>query len=352
MTSGVTCLLPAAEGAWRDLLADRSEALVFHHPAWLRALCSAQGYEPLVLGHHDATGALDGVLPLVARRGWITGRRLVSLPHTPVAGPIAANRETAVALFSAALEHARERGVRLELKTGNGVLDEACAGIRRIPWSTTFVLELPDNGDDIRFGTGRNHRRLAWRVRKAEREGVKLRDADSEADLRRWYDLYLEAMRVHAVPPRPLRFFLALWSGLRPAGLLRLVLAERDGRLLAGSIFLLFGSTMSYAFNGRRADGAASSNDLIQWHAIHEAVRAGFHRYDLGEVERGNPGLAQFKAKWGAASEPLYRYLDPPLKPRSDLRNLERARHLGDMVWRRLPLAATARVGDLVYRRL
>src|SRR6266516_4307639 len=185
MTSEVTCLRPAAEGAWRDFLADRPEAQVFHHPAWLRALCSAEGYEPLVLGHHDATGALDGVLPLVARRGWITGRRLVSLPHTPVAGPVAVSREAATALCAEALERARELGARLELKTANGLLDETCAGIRRTPWSTTFVLELPDVPEDIRFGTGRNHRNLAWRVRKSEKAGVKLRDADGEADLRR-----------------------------------------------------------------------------------------------------------------------------------------------------------------------
>ena len=62
--------------------------------------------------------------------------------------------------------------------------------------------------------------------------------------------------------------------------------------------------------------------------------------------------FAQFKAKWGAASEPLFRYVDPPLNARSDMRNLERARHLGDAIWRRLPLAATARMGDMVYRHL
>jgi hypothetical protein len=352
MTSEVTCLGPEAEDAWRDFLADRSEALVYHHPAWLRVLCAAEGYEPLVLAHHDAAGALDGVLPLVARRGWITGRRLVSLPHTPVAGPLAANREAATALCAAALEHAREIGARLELKTGNGVLDETCAGIRRIPWSTAFVLELPDDPEKIRFGGGDNHRRIAAAVRKSGKEGVKLRDANSEADLRRWYKVYLETMRAHTVPPRPLHFFLALWVDMRPAGLLRLVLAERGGQLVAGSIFLHFGSTMLYAYNGRRAGGVLSSNDLIQWHAIHDAVRAGFHRYHLGEVEHDQPGLAAFKAKWGAAPEPLYRYVDPPLNARSDVRNLERARHVGDMIWRRLPLAATARVGEVVYRRL
>lgn len=353
MTSDVTCLGPAAHEAWQDFLADQPEALVFHHPAWLRALCSAQGYEALVLGHHDAAGALDGVLPLVDRSGWITGRRLVSLPHTPVAGPVAANREAAAALCSAALERARELGARLELKTANGLLDETCAGMRRTPWSITFVLELPDDPKDIRFGTGRHYRKIAWSIRKAGKEGVRIRDARSEADLRRWYELYLATMRVHAVPPRPLRYFLALWAGLRPAGMLRLVLAERDGRLLGGSIFLLFGSTVCYAFNGCRTDARSlRPNDLIQWHTIHEAVRAGFRRYDLGEVERDDPGLAQFKAKWGATPEPLFRYLDPPLNGRSDTRNLERARHWADGIWRRLPLSATARVGDVVYRRL
>jgi hypothetical protein len=60
-----------------------------------------------------------------------------------------------------------------------------------------------------------------------------------------------------AAPALP--FFEAIWELLRPAGLMRLLLAEQivDGErcVLAGSMLVMFGSTVSYAFNARLREG-------------------------------------------------------------------------------------------------
>jgi len=338
---------------WEAFVAARAEALIYHHPAWLDAVVAAHGYQALVLGHEDQSGLLDGVLPLLRKRGLLTGRRLVSLPHTPVAGPLVARPDVAARLAAAALERARASGARLEIKTGAQGLVGGGSSLSATPWSTTYVLALPEDPAAVRFGNSRNHGRIKWAVGKSHKEGVALREAGSEADVRAWHALYLETMRQHAIPPRPLAFFAVLWDRLAGPGMLRLLLAERDGVLLAGSIFLMYGSTVFYAFNGRRADALhLRPNDLIQWKAIHDAARAGFRRYDFGEVEDDQHGLAEFKAKWGAVAEPLCRLVDPPLDAAGHHGALERLRHVGRRAWRRLPLPATARVGDLVYRHL
>jgi CelD/BcsL family acetyltransferase involved in cellulose biosynthesis len=350
---GLVELGPADEREWETLLATCPDALVFHHPAWLRALRAAYGYAPVVLGHRDAAGTLDGVLPLVPKRGIITGRRLVSLPHTPVAGPVARDQATATKLAIAALARGRAAGMGVELKTRAGALDRN-GGLVGAPWSTTYVLSLPEDPEALRFGNARNHRRIRWAVGKAARDGVAIREAVTEADLRAWYVLYVEAMRAHAVPPRPFRFFTALWGQLRPAGMVRVLLAERDGRLLSGSVFLLYGGTVFYAYNGRRREDLAHRpNAMIQWQAIHDAARAGFRRYDLGEVEDDQPGLAEFKKGWGAEPEPLFRHLDGPRRTHGGRRRaLERTGVARRRLWQRLPLPATRAIGDLVYRYL
>jgi CelD/BcsL family acetyltransferase involved in cellulose biosynthesis len=341
---------PADRQRWEAFVDGHEDALVYHHPAWLDALVAAQGYRPCVLGHVGPGGALDGVLPLLRRRGLLTGKRLVSLPHTPVAGPLANGPEAGAALAAAALERARAGGARLEIKTA---ASSAGGGLPATAWSTTYVLRLPEDPAAVRFGNSRNHGRIKWAVGKARKEGVTAREARSPDDVRRWHRLYLETMRSHAIPPRPQRFFLVLWETLASRGMLRLLLAERDGELLAGSIFLTYGSTVAYAFNGRRRDALPlRPNDLIQWQAIHDAARAGFRRYDFGEVEDDQVGLAEFKGKWGAEPKQLWRLVHPPLGVAGDQRTLERARHVGRKAWRRLPLPATARVGDVVYRRL
>ncbi|MDP8908977.1 MAG: GNAT family N-acetyltransferase [Chloroflexota bacterium] len=344
----------ADEARWEAFLSMREDACVFQHPAWMRVLRGACGYSPLVLGHLNADGELDGVLPLVRKNGWATGRRLVSLPHTPLAGPAAASDDVAKTLLAAALGHARASKARLEVKVRASASPREAPGLVSSPRSMSYVLELPADAGLLRFGSSRHHRRVKWAVGKAANAGVSLRDATSHDDLRRWHALYLETMRAHAVPPRPLGFFAEMWREMKPRGLMRLLLAERHGRLVAGSILLSYASTVFYAFNARGAEAfSLGANYLIQWHAIHDAARAGFRRYDLGEVEADQGGLAEFKRKWGARPEQYSRWQWPPQhERRSRGSGYERIARALRPAWQRVPLVATARVGDLVYRRL
>ncbi len=147
-----------------------------------------------------------------------------------------------------------------------------------------------------------------------------------------------------------------MWDVLRPRGLMRLLVAERNRRLIAGSLYLTFGSTVFYAFNGcRRSELHLRPNDLIQWHAIETFQREGFREYDLGEVSTGNDGLADFKAKWGADERQLFRFYYPP--PRVERLEEPSVDSLGPQKilaagWRRVPLGVTAALGDAVYRFL
>jgi len=141
--------------------------------------------------------------------------------------------------------------------------------------------------------------------------------------------------------------------------MMQLLLAERQTvrsqRIIAGSIFLMFGRTVSYAFGGsRRGDLSLRPNDLIQWQAINEACRSGFRFFDFGEVPEGHDDLARFKSKWGSEPLRLYRYYYPAY---TDLENgsVEFGGYLELLkktVWRRLPLTATAWLGDRLYKYL
>jgi hypothetical protein len=197
-------------------------------------------------------------------------------------------------------------------------------------------------------------------VRKAEREGLRVRAAESEGDVRAWFRLYLDANRWHGQPSRPYRLFGSLWELLAPIGAMTLLLVERgerDGQLIAGSVLLKHNQSVFYVFNGRRRDALSlRPNDLLQWHAMRDAAAAGFRHYDFGEVETVNTSLAEFKAKWGTEARPLYRYHAPPLPDRQPGYGAVEARgplrSLALAAWRRLPLAITAYAGERMYRYL
>jgi len=251
-----------------------------------------------------------------------------------------------------------EKNTMLQLKVAKPIEDGLLDGLVCIAWRMTYVLELPARPEMIRFGNSRNHTRIKQRVSKAVKLGVMVRHAETKKDLKAWYNLYLETMRWHAVPPRPYRLFRGFWDNLRPHKM-RLLLAQqgpkKDAKFLAGSIFLMHGKTVFYAFNGRRRDELSlQPNYAILWQAIVDACREGYRNFDLGEVTEENAGLAEFKGKWAGKPKWLNRYYYPA--PREAVSRKTESNGLispfVEAVWRRLPLTATALLGNCVYRFL
>jgi CelD/BcsL family acetyltransferase involved in cellulose biosynthesis len=349
---------PCTDPRWDAFVGGHPDGLIYHRSRWLQIIEKVYARQPLCLACEGPGGDYDGVLPLFRADGLLMGRRFSSLPHTPVAGPLVRSDTAAAALMREARDRVdREPGTWLQLKLPSAPSDGLGDGLVVLPGQETYVLELPERVDDLRFGDARNHARLRWSVRKAAKENLEVRTAENRADLEGWYRLYLDTMRWHTVPPRPFRFFEAAWELLRPEGLMRLLLAEKvtptGGRIVAGSIFLLSGRTVLYAFSGwRREDLGQRANDAIQWRAIHDACREGYRRYDFGEVEEHNQGLAAFKSKWGGRPHRLYRCYYPA-PGRLEARALSASAPAAGLLraaWRRLPLRITAAVGDRLYR--
>ena len=342
---------------WEAFVTSHPNGLIYHHPAWLQVLEEAFGYKPVNLACEDANGQLRGVLPLFYKRGLFTGRQYSSLPRTPVGGPLACDNQAMAVLVRAAVERTRaEPGAQLQFKMLSNTLDGLVEDVVDAPWRETYMLELPERPELLRFGNSRNHSRIRWAINKATRLGVEVHAAETERELRAWYGLYLDTMRRLAVPPRPYRFFEVAWAQLQPRGLMRLLLAERceagRSKLLAGSLFLTFGQTVFYAFTGwRREDLSLHPNDVIQWQVIHDACVEGYRYYDFGEVTKDNQGLAEFKSKWGAEPKWLHRYYYPA--PReleiSMLESNSRAHQLMSAAWRRLPIKVTVLLSDWAH---
>ncbi|NWG75348.1 MAG: GNAT family N-acetyltransferase, partial [Rubrivivax sp.] len=116
------------------------------------------------------------------------------------------------------------------------------------PWEEHYVLDLPEKPEDLRFGNSVTRHRIKSGIKKATNQGVEVRHADSEKDLRAWYELYLGTMRWHGAMARPYSFFAAMWELLKPRGLFRLILAEQNRggtrRLMSGYMLLMGGRTV------------------------------------------------------------------------------------------------------------
>jgi hypothetical protein len=351
---------------WEAFVSAHPHASIYHHPAWLVALESEYSQKCVGLACVDALGDIRAILPLFYTRGlplFLGGprsrRRLSSLPRTPLAGPLALDPRAATFVLQEAKRLTNsDPKLQLELKLHDPLTEVVAAGLEKTPWRTSYVLTLPFDPSKIRFGSGAHHRRLKWAVNKAVKHGLTYREAQTEAELREWYQLYLQRMRQNVVPARPYRLFLFLWKTMRPKGLMRLMIVDRPRTnrrvIAAGSIFLMFHKTVSYAFSGSRAEDMwLCPSDLLHWEHIHQCCAEGFERYDFGEVSEDHPELAVFKSKWGATPIRLERCYYPALIANSDVSPEDGLlRKMANSIWPHLPLSVTAYLGDKAYSYL
>jgi hypothetical protein len=359
---------PHSDSRWQEFVLAHPEGTVYHHPKWIRVVEQEYGQRSEHLACTDKSGNFLAIMPMLYTRGLpfglggsTAGKRLSSLPRTPLAGPLSCDRDATAALLRAAVaKTGQEPGTQIQIKAFGEQLDGLINGLVTTPWRLCYVLTLPDpSKGPFRIADGQERAKVKWAINKAAKLGVTVRTAESKTDLRRWYRVYLETMRRNAVPPRSYRFFSALWDAFQPCGMMELLLAELpegdQKTVIAGSIFLTHGSTVSYVFNGMdRKHSSLRANDAIQWNAINAACERGFRFFDFGEVPEGHTELARFKSKWGAQPTRMHRYAlaaNPTPNGTSD-ESSGRIQSLVEQVWRRLPLGVTAQIGDWLYSYL
>ena len=351
---------------WECYVKKHPGAHFFCHPFWVKALEHEYGLKASILVCQDADNNIRGILPLMPTRGLplkkkdlITSRRFSALPRTPLGGFLFDDKTSQQMLLNAAIEKvSKESNTYLQLKSYSSELDENISNLTKIEWRPSFCLELPECQTKIRFGDKKRHHKVKWAVNKAISFGIKIREAESERDLKEWYKLYLETVRWHMVAARPYNFFKFLFDNLVPKGLMKIILAEYkdkgEKKIIAGSVFLSFNDTVFYSFNGRNQLGLTThANDLIQWEAIHTACIEGFKYYDMGEVSGCNTTLAQFKSKWGCGSKQIYHYYFSKNNNYITTQlDSDSSNKLLESVWRKLPLKMTQEIGILTNRFL
>ena len=299
---------PVGDPRWDSLVRRHRDAGTYHLGAWATIMRKAYGYRACYLGLEAPDGSLLGGLPMMRTRGPLTGHRLRSLPVVPPAGALASSDNELATLLAAACDRADEERTRVwTLHSRTGELENLAPGLRWVPRNPSYVMTLGADPDEVRRGWKKSASNIFRSVKKSEKEGVTVREAEDEADVRAFYGLYARTMRRRRVLPRSYRQFSAAYKHL-PEGVFRLFLAEHDGAIVAGALWHSFGSTLDLLYAGsdeRCLD--PRPNHALYWHAIRWGTEQGHTELDFGQAKPGS-GLAQFKESWGAEAMQEYRY--------------------------------------------
>jgi CelD/BcsL family acetyltransferase involved in cellulose biosynthesis len=337
---------PLADPLWGELVERSPEATIFHTPEWMRVVKATFGVG-MAACLLEKDGRVVGGVP------WsdiddFSGRRRVTLAYSDFCDILAPGQEERELLA--------ERVARADGPWTLRTLAKFAPRITVPATSTTLfkwhTIDLtPDEGtlwSNLASMTQRG-------IRKAERSGVTVHTAATKEELREWFLLHLQTRKYrHNLLAQPYSFFENIWDAYIPSGRGFLLLAAHEGKIIAGTMYLLWRDTCYYKFNASDGESlAVRPNNVLMWQGILEAKRRGYRLFDLGRSNAQQTGLVTFKESFGARPEDLlaitFQSGDPWAAQRKEAQGLfkELTNLFADPA---VPDEVSERAGALLYR--
>jgi lipid II:glycine glycyltransferase (peptidoglycan interpeptide bridge formation enzyme) len=189
-------------------------------------------------------------------------------------------------------------------------------------------------------------------IRKAEKSGVTVEISRSLEGVKEFYELHCLTRKKHGAPPQPFSFFANFHRNVIAHNLGFVVVARFEGRAIAASVFVHFGTKAIYKY------GASDENlqkyrsaNLAMWHGIQWYARAGFDRLDFGRTEKTNEGLRRFKLGWGAQEHSI-EYFKYDLRAKRFVPGKGESSQTRERIVKRIPIPMARIIGSVLYRHV
>ena len=306
---------PGLDARWDDFVETHPLGQVYHLSAWKKVLEASFRH---IRGHHVVMGdgedgeiVIRAGLPVYEVKSWLTGNRLVAAPFATLFDPLVSGPEDLGPLLDTITETARDkRADYVEIRTLDAPAWFAGKAFGESRCYLHHYIRLDAPLDNIWKSFHRSC--VRQRVTRAESSGLLVREATTRSDLLAFFRLLTKTRRKRSLPPHPLRFLESMWNVLRPAGRLKLIMAEKNGTPVAGLMLLTFKDRVTAEHLG--SDAAFKSISPVHglfWHGIRWAHGQGFRIFDFGRTAPTNTSLLDFKSRWGTSCRELSTFLWP-----------------------------------------
>ena len=342
----VVCVDPRTGPLWRSLV-EKTESSVFHSPSWIRVLTDTYGWEASAYVIADDSGEPQAGIPF-CRITDMFGERIVALPFSDYCDPLIRDAESWRVLIDKLLPEHRPINLRC-LHNDVPLTDERFSLEKQAKWHR---LDLRPELDALwRVMHDSTHRA----IRKSEREGLTVRVAESEQELRTFFEMHLKVRKYkYGLLAQPYGFFQNIWRHFVDAQHGFLLLAIHGDKIVAGDFFLEWKDTLYYKFNASLPDDLSHRpNDLLIWEGIKQGKNRGVAFLDFGLSDIDQEGLVRYKRKFGTEEKTIsFLRHEPnggPTPAEKEMRGL-----LGTMTSRftdhMVPDPVTEKAGEDLYR--
>jgi hypothetical protein len=192
-------------------------------------------------------------------------------------------------------------------------------------------------------------------TKKAERDGVVVKVAESEDTLRAFFEIYLR-LRKHkyGLVAQPYAFFQNIWQEFveKQRGLL--LVAYYGDELIAGIFFLQWKDSFCYKFNASAPQHLVHRpNNLLLWEGIKYAHAAGYKYLDFGLSDLDQDGLLRYKRQFATAEKTISFLQHRPtesLSPQEQQLSALLPKLTDLFTSEQVPDSVTEKAGEILYR--
>jgi lipid II:glycine glycyltransferase (peptidoglycan interpeptide bridge formation enzyme) len=228
------------------------------------------------------------------------GQRIVALPFSDYCDPIAGDVDSWKLLIDRLLDEHFPVTVRC-LHNTLPLADERFSLVKQAKWHR---LDLRPDLDQLWQNMHDSTHRA---IRKSEREGLTVRIAESEQELRVFFEMHLKIRKYkYGLLAQPYSFFRNIWDYFVEIQNGFLLLALHEDKIVAGDFFLEWKDTLYYKFNASHpGDLSHRPNDLLIWEGIQYAKKRGLAYLDFGLSDIDQEGLIRYKRKFGTEEKTI-----------------------------------------------
>lgn len=347
--SRVLTIRPNIDAEWLELL-EIYQGDLFHSPEWIDVLIATYNFDIKANVLLDEQGKAIAGLPYACLSD-IRGQRISSLPFCDFMDPLIQTMPQWDSLVEDILASNLPYKIR-PLHQMIPLLDDKFKVVNHARW---HGLALTSDIDDIWAGL---HNSVRTGVRKAQKNNVEIRFAETESDLRAFFDMHLgiRKNKYHLVA-QPYSFFQNIWEKFIVSGKGQLILAQHQNNIIAGMMFLRYRDNLYYKFSASVPERlSVNPNESIMWAGIQYAKETGCTYLDFGLTDWEQDGLNFFKRKF-ASDEKIISFLQYIPDEKHESQD-EMSRLVGELLPaltelftdETVPEAITERAGNLLYR--
>lgn len=283
----------------------------FGHPLQLWAwgeVKKKNGWTPLRLGV-QVGDHLEVAVQILFWKIPKTNYKLAYVPRGPVIDPLSAE---VPGLLKTMAEAAKAQGaiqLKIEPAWQNVKLGSEWKRSKdNVLLAETYAIDLTQEEDAL---MGAIDSKARYYIRKAERDGVRIRRVMEVADLDKVLEVYKNTAERAGFALHSEEYYRALLE--KGSEHNYLLLAEKGDQALAFVWILAAGSTAFELYGGMtREGGKLHGSYALKAHAMQQMKAEGFKIYDFNG--RLNDGISQFKSVWGAAETDWIGSYNLPLK--------------------------------------